>query len=82
MNADQIRWSHPSYYHFKNNSFGVGCKMVKVGFEILEIQKGTTLLKDDWKVIFDEAESPIPFVGALVDVANRIKVADPLADIW
>lgn len=56
--------------------------MVKVGFEILEIQKGTTLLKDDWKVIFDEAESPIPFVGALVDVANRIKVADPLADIW
>lgn len=22
MSPDQIRWSHPSYYHFKNNSFG------------------------------------------------------------
>lgn len=66
MNADQIRWSHPSYYHFKNNSFGVGWKMIKAGFEILEIQKGTTLLKDNWKVIFDEPTFE----------------ADPLADIW
>ena len=87
MNANQIRWSHPSYYHFKNNSFGsktflellneVSGKFLKNGAWV-KMGNVTAVLPEGVKVISHSVKNGTNSILYEVDVPST----DPLADIW